>query len=1134
MVVLKRLADAQAQGDTIYAVLEGVVSATAQAASAEAVTAAYQNSLKEVLQAAAITLENVILYDTSGGVAPDQDGPDRQVLACLPASTPCHVIQPSVLASTSAAMGQAGAAMDMLALVKTVCCLYHRTLPAELATPAHQGPHAAPDPFWSLTATTCGAPSDAKHALVAAVSADGQVAHAVLSAHHTRPWQRAGRKSRTDEASSTDSKKRGALIKTMGGAPLFPPPPTALRAVINDSTPSKPKPPENEHPPLRQLQQLLQNTADTISKTTLLHERYLNLSADLIHTYADGLKIRDQILARMQSQNTEFSPPLSPTHEPQKALSGTSTAGAEPLFSRQMCLEFATGAVARVLGPDFSPVDSYAARVRLPDEPLMLVDRILSIEGKRRSLQSGRIVTEHDVLPDAWYLDGGQVPVCIAVEAGQADLFLSAYLGIDFEVKGERTYRLLDAMVTFHRRLPQPGDTIRYDIKIEKFVRQRDTYLFFFSFTGTIDGRPLITMTDGCAGFFTPREVESSGGIVLTSEERVPAHGRAEGHWEPLVPCRSPEAYDENQVEALRRGDLAACFGDNFADIQMADALRLPDGRMRLIDRILELDPGGGRYGLGRVRAEADIHPDDWFLVCHFVDDMVMPGTLMYECCAHALRVLLQRMGWISDRPEARYQPVVGVASILKCRGPVTPATVKVVYEIQVRKIAYHPEPFVIGDAYMFADGHRIVAFEDISMRFSGVDLEALRSFWESQTAAAPSSSPFDKPPVTHRTEPVFDRSRLIEFSQGSPSLAFGEPYRPFDGERFIARLPREPFLMIDRIVRAEPPPWTLKPGGWVTAETDIDQADWFLRAEGTGLIPYSILLEMALQPCGWLAAYMGSALRSKKALYFRNLGGTAKLADNVDATHPNLTTRCRLTRISDASDMIIETFQFQVLQDERRVFHGDTYFGFFTAPALQQQTGIRDAAVTDLALPVNDAGGVLTTTLKAREPLTPHDAGTLSTTGRATLPAGALLMIDRIERCQTDGGPHGLGFVHATKQIRPEEWFFKAHFLDDPVWPGSLGIEAFIQSMKYYMLSYWDDFDNKTFNIIKNEPHHWTYRGQVLPSNKQVEVVAVITQRLQSPRPTIMADGWLSVDGKLIYEMKNYGLCLAHPADER
>ena len=72
---------------------------------------------------------------------------------------------------------------------------------------------------------------------------------------------------------------------------------------------------------------------------------------------------------------------------------------------------------------------------------------------------------------------------------------------------------------------------------------------------------------------------------------------------------------------------------------------------------MLELDPRGGRFGLGMIRAEADIHPDDWFLTCHFVDDMTMPGTLMYECCAHTLRVFLQRMGWISDKPGGSYEP---------------------------------------------------------------------------------------------------------------------------------------------------------------------------------------------------------------------------------------------------------------------------------------------------------------------------------------------------------------------------------------------------------------------------------------------------------------------------------------------
>ena len=66
----------------------------------------------------------------------------------------------------------------------------------------------------------------------------------------------------------------------------------------------------------------------------------------------------------------------------------------------------------------------------------MLVDRILSIEGQPRSLQSGRVVTEHVIEPGAWYLDGGRIAPCIAIEAGQADLFLCGYLGVDFETEG--------------------------------------------------------------------------------------------------------------------------------------------------------------------------------------------------------------------------------------------------------------------------------------------------------------------------------------------------------------------------------------------------------------------------------------------------------------------------------------------------------------------------------------------------------------------------------------------------------------------------------------------------------------------------------------------------------------------------
>ena len=313
-----------------------------------------------------------------------------------------------------------------------------------------------------------------------------------------------------------------------------------------------------------------------------------------------------------------------------------------------MCLEFARGSVARMLGPAFAEADTFPTRVRLPDEPLMLVDRIITVEGEARSMTSGRVVTEHDIHPGAWYLDGGRIPTCIAVEAGQADLFLSGYLGIDFITRGLAVYRLLDAVVTFHRGLPGPGETISYDIRIERFFRQGDTHLFRFFFEATVNGQPLLSMRDGCAGFFTAGELAAGKGIVRPALDLRPETGIIPDDWQELAPM-ARERYDARQVDRLRAGDLAGCFGRAFAGLPLARPLTIPGGRMRLVHRVTDLDPAGGRCGLGLIRAEADIHPDDWFLTCHFVDDRVMPGTLMYECCLHTLRIFLLRMGWVAE-----------------------------------------------------------------------------------------------------------------------------------------------------------------------------------------------------------------------------------------------------------------------------------------------------------------------------------------------------------------------------------------------------------------------------------------------------------------------------------------------------
>jgi PfaB family protein len=851
------------------------------------------------------------------------------------------------------------------------------------------------------------------------------------------------------------------------------------------------------------ISEMISDISKSIEKTAEAHRTFLDFSQELTDNVAKTYSFQTHLLEKIISKKEHVI-----------------SSRQKPALNRDMCLEFATGSVANVLGPEFAVVDSYEVRVRLPDEPLMLVDRIISVEGEKRSMGSGRVVTEHDVVPGAWYLDGDRVPVCISVEAGQADLFLCSYLGIDHAVKGERSYRLLDAAVKFHRGLPRPGDTIRYEIEIDHFVQQGDTYLFFFSFEGFIGESRLISMFNGCAGFFTKEEMSSSGGIILTEDDTTPRRGKKDPDWIDLVPLQT-ESYDENAVEALRRGNLAGCFGPLFEGIELAESLRLPGGRMKLIHRILFLDPHGGRYGLGLIRAEADIHPDDWFLTCHFMDDMVMPGTLMYECCAHTLRVFIQRLGWVTSKPGVCYEPVVGVESILKCRGPVTPETKHVWYEVEIKEIGYAPEPFVIANALMYADGHRIVSFKDISMKMTGTCKEDMEAAWKQENQRLQKAEHTIKPSV------LYDRDSIIAFAVGKPSAAFGEPYRVFDQERTIARLPGPPYSFLNRIVAIEPEAWELKPDGWIVAEYDVPAEAWYFKADRSGSMPFCVLLEIALQSCGWLAAYMGSALRSDTDLKFRNLGGNAVLKRTIYPAEKKLAIRSRMTKVSEAADMIIEHFEFTVLRDTDIVYSGETYFGFFSQQALAQQVGIREAEKWVYHPTPDELKGSLSFVFEEQAPLSPDDSD-LHAAPLLAMPANALLMIDSVDIYIRNGGSKGLGYLRGIKHVKPDEWFFKAHFFQDPVCPGSLGIESFLQLIKFVSLDRWKHLaDNHRFELITDQPHNWIYRGQVLPENKKIEVEAVITEVIDTPVPTIYANGFLKVDGLYIYQMENFGFRL-------
>jgi 3-hydroxymyristoyl/3-hydroxydecanoyl-(acyl carrier protein) dehydratase len=513
---------------------------------------------------------------------------------------------------------------------------------------------------------------------------------------------------------------------------------------------------------------------------------------------------------------------------------------------------------------------------------------------------------------------------------------------------------------------------------------------------------------------------------------------------------------------------------------------------MRVVHRVSQLDPAGGNFGIGLIRAEADVHPDDWFLTCHFVDDQVMPGTLMYECCLHTLRIFLLRLGWVGGAADAACEPVPGVTSRLRCRGQVTAATRTVTYEVVLKERGYRPEPYAIADALMYADGRPIVEITDMCVRLVGLTREGITALWASQrSAAAP-------------RPPVFSKERLLEFAVGRPSAAYGEAYRVFDTQRFIARLPGPPYQLIDRIVRVEAQPWKIVAGCVAWAEYDVPPDAWYFAAERQPVMPLAVLLEVALQSCGWLAAYVGSALTSPEDLCFRNLGGEAVAHSIVGPDAGTLTARVRLTDVASSGGMILQHFDFEVLGRQGPVYTGRTSFGFFTRAALAQQVGIREAALYEP-----------TAAEWARGRAFPFPT-------EAPLPDRMLRMLDRIDLLVDDGGPAGLGFVQGSKVVDPAEWFFAAHFFQDPVWPGSLGLEAFLQLLKVAIVGRWGLGPDARFWLRPGSAHRWRYRGQVVPSSRHVVVQAVVTA---AAARELTAGGWLAADGRVIYEMRDFTL---------
>ena len=152
--------------------------------------------------------------------------------------------------------------------------------------------------------------------------------------------------------------------------------------------------------------------------------------------------------------------------------------------------------------------------------------------------------------------------------------------------------------------------------------------------------------------------------------------------------------FEQAELLEFARGTLVA-------DPPAGFAARLPLPPLLMVDRIVEIVGEGAR---GRIVAERDVSPDDWFFQCHFAGDPVQPGCL-------GLDAVWQLIGFF-----CAWRGGLGVGRALGSgevafEGQIRPQNRLVRYEITIRRRSTFADAnatLAIADARVLVDAEPI------------------------------------------------------------------------------------------------------------------------------------------------------------------------------------------------------------------------------------------------------------------------------------------------------------------------------------------------------------------------------------------------------------------------------------------
>jgi 3-hydroxymyristoyl/3-hydroxydecanoyl-(acyl carrier protein) dehydratase len=497
----------------------------------------------------------------------------------------------------------------------------------------------------------------------------------------------------------------------------------------------------------------------------------------------------------------------------------------------------------------------------------------------------------------------------------------------------------------------------------------------------------------------------------------------------------------------------------------------------------------------------------------------VLAGSLQAEGGGNLLRFFMLMLGLQRLTKDARYQPVFDLPQKVRCRKEVTPKDTKLVYKLEIKEIGLIPNPYVIGDLEIISEGIVTVHFENLGLQLR----EKSNPKYLEKTA--------DIEIPARSDGALMNEKDITTFALDDLSKCFGPDFSVYDGRK-VSRQPNTDLQLISRVLKIDGNRGDFSKPSAIYAEYDVPADAWYYEQNSYVTIPYSILMEIALQPCGLLGAYLGSTLQfPDKNLYFRNLDGDGEMFDlpaGTDFRGKTISNKSVLVSSVSLGGTILQNYTFELSVDGHLFYKGKSSFGFFPGEALASQVGLDNGKEMAPWFEINqltqqDYMQIKLDSLYGKMKLftapesKPH----------YRLAENQLNLLDQLIIAKGKG-EHGKGYVHATKFVKPYEWFFTCHFYQDPVMPGSLGVEAILQAMQVFALQ--QDvgigFKSPKFVQLPNHKTVWKYRGQILTNVKEMHLeVHIKTIEQKGENLAIIADAYVWNGKMRIYQVKDLGL---------